>query len=721
MKMKIKSIYLAIATVVALVLPSCSSDEPGSGIEPNPTKYKLAGRVEKGPFVQGSTVSVQPLNGALSPVGSIFNGEITDNAGSFDIGQVELDYSFARLTASGYFFNEVSGSLSSGTITLNSIVDLANKTSVNVNLLTHLKAQRIQKLVGSGKSFTDADAQAQLEVLTQFGLQRFKDTDFSAATIADGSDGAGVIIAVSSLLLNNRSEAEFTEYLSVLSSQLANNGKFDDDIKAKIYSDSWSIKSSLDNIADNIISRYNELGRTVTVPDLRFFFDWNNDGIAGNETIENPQVSLSQTEVHFDKNGGTAEIIVTANLPLTLELPKDPNEPDNPSVIGPGDIFGDGFYANIGNPIHCETTYADGKLTIKVAKSERKNTQKAEIYLYDYMGQVQGNVTVTLDGDPTVKTTLSETGKKVVDETFKLFTKAISWSYYIERGYTGMYDFHGVKAPLSPSDSYNSKAYSSSYHAIATINQFISALNSNGEYLDALPYFQLLRAIIFTDMADKWGNIGYDYSRGDYVIPQATQREVLRYAELQLDEISYAFADTKAVGTINNPQAAFDMPKDVWRIAKANVYLQLEDYNSAASLLQIVIDGHRYSLNAGNDYTQSSSSILLFAVPNEVVNGHTLGFYTYSDVLLARAKCYLHSGDSANAKKLVNQVASAKGITVSDNVTTAIETLSKELYTPRYFAFQKRNSLGGYAEYQKLWPIPSQEIALSGWRQNPGY
>ena len=56
----------------------------------------------------------------------------------------------------------------------------------------------------------------------------------------------------------------------------------------------------------------------VSVPDLRYFFDWNNDGIAGNEIKDNVEVKLSQEEVSFGKDGGTATVTVTSNVPLSI-------------------------------------------------------------------------------------------------------------------------------------------------------------------------------------------------------------------------------------------------------------------------------------------------------------------------------------------------------------------------------------------------------------------
>ena len=53
-----------------------------------PGKYQLSGKVEKGPFVRGSSISVQPLDKTMTAIGTVFNGEIRDDAGSFDLGQI---------------------------------------------------------------------------------------------------------------------------------------------------------------------------------------------------------------------------------------------------------------------------------------------------------------------------------------------------------------------------------------------------------------------------------------------------------------------------------------------------------------------------------------------------------------------------------------------------------------------------------------------------------
>lgn len=238
---------------------------------PQSGKYQLSGKVEKGPFVRGSAISVQPLDKTMTAIGTVFNGEIRDDAGSFDLGQIELASQFVRIVTDGYYFNEVTGSLSTGQLHLIALADLSDRSTVNVNILTHLKSGRIQTLMKGGKNFAEADRQAQTELLTQFGLQAYESMAAESMSISAGTDGSGVLIAISSLVLNERSDAEVTQYLSVLSQDLADDGEFTDDNKRTIAHDRYHLQNNLENIAGNITARYHDLGQDVSVPDLRYF------------------------------------------------------------------------------------------------------------------------------------------------------------------------------------------------------------------------------------------------------------------------------------------------------------------------------------------------------------------------------------------------------------------------------------------------------------------
>ena len=189
---------------------SCSdskdvSDDPE---EITPTSHIVCGKVEKGPLVRGSQVDMRTLDKNRVPPGSSYTTTIENNTGDFNFGSLQVNSPYAKLTADGYFFNEVNGALSGGTIKLDAIVDLSDNSTVNVNVLTHLKSQRINYLVTNKKlGFKEANKQAQTELLTQFGLQQYGDKDASQFSIASGDAAAGVLIAVSSLILADRTEA----------------------------------------------------------------------------------------------------------------------------------------------------------------------------------------------------------------------------------------------------------------------------------------------------------------------------------------------------------------------------------------------------------------------------------------------------------------------------------------------------------------------------------
>ena len=247
------------------LLTACSDENNPDDGGFAPQLFNVTGKVEKGPFVSGSTITVQPMNADLQASGQMYASTIQDNAGNFSFGSKTFDTPYAELTANGYFFNEVEGSLSAGTLNLRALADLSDASTVNVNILTHLKYQRIANLMKEGQGFTEANRQSQEELMSAFGLQKYAGTDASRFSITAGNDEAGALIAVSSLLIVDRSEAELTEYLARLCQEFGKDGKFSDETLEEMKSDKARLTEKLSSIRENIISRYEELGTTVEV------------------------------------------------------------------------------------------------------------------------------------------------------------------------------------------------------------------------------------------------------------------------------------------------------------------------------------------------------------------------------------------------------------------------------------------------------------------------
>ena len=82
--------FLFFPTILALTLGlmiSCSDkDESSSSGTSSPVSlYAASGYVQKGPFIQGTTITVWELDSNLVQTGRSFTGTIDDNTGSFNI------------------------------------------------------------------------------------------------------------------------------------------------------------------------------------------------------------------------------------------------------------------------------------------------------------------------------------------------------------------------------------------------------------------------------------------------------------------------------------------------------------------------------------------------------------------------------------------------------------------------------------------------------------
>src|SRR5690606_10413926 len=116
----------------------------------------LEGHVEKGPFVRGSTLIVYELNDQFVPTGKSFKTEILDDKGSFNLKAIEISSKYVQITASGYYFDEITAQLSKSTISLNAIAEVNSEKTININVLTHLEEKRVRNLIKEGKEFTEA-------------------------------------------------------------------------------------------------------------------------------------------------------------------------------------------------------------------------------------------------------------------------------------------------------------------------------------------------------------------------------------------------------------------------------------------------------------------------------------------------------------------------------------------------------------------------------------
>ena len=364
--------------------------------------YNVTGKVEKGPFISGSSVTLDILNSRLRSTGKSYSSETTDNAGTFSIECKGADERYVELKANGYFFNEVQNTLSNGTLTLKALADLNNGSNVNINILTHIKSARTKNLVSSGIDFSSANKQAQKELLDAFGLSSAIKKDVTAISIADGTEEAAALIAVSSLILMERTEAELTEYLAAISSYFAECGTLSEEVKDSIESDKKELAKRLSDIASNITERYSSIGTPITVKELFSCIDWNNDGVAGNETLkENEKVIVNPSEIEIPNEGGSYTVHINSPITVYLESQvKNDSEEDDVVIFQPTIPNGSGTRSasKSNSLIKYDCELYDDILYINVDKLESSIDQKENIYLYDYKGDTVATIELKQKG-----------------------------------------------------------------------------------------------------------------------------------------------------------------------------------------------------------------------------------------------------------------------------------------------------------------------------------
>lgn len=725
-----------IIPCLLFVFFSCSDDK---GItEDLPQTFNVDGKVEKGPFVSGSEITLQPMDRNMNPLGSMFSTTISNNSGSFSFGSKELDAPFAQLTANGYFFNECNGELSKGTLSLRSIVNLNDASSVNVNILTHLKYQRIFNLVESGKSFDEANKQAQEELLTEFGLQRFSNKDASQYSIASGTDEAGALIAISSLLLVDRSEAQLTEYLSKLSEEFGKNGSFSSTSKQQFHSDRIKLAHELTDIASNIISRYDDLGIDVTVKDLLYFFDWDGDGIAGNEITDGDEmVTLEVNELNVPTEGGEYIIKINSPIPLTLTPEVYREEPEE-------QISTDYYYTILHEDYRDTVSYTkelnDLTLKIHIEPSTARRIDPVVIQIYNYMGYSVAALKIKQEGNPEGKI-FADNFLDILFGADSDLSKSVDLYQAMDSWYTKLTVNDGFKAPLNSDNSYISTLWGNFYATIARNNIIRKqltelSLSEQGvqEIVNEIDILQsplkTLNALSYYSMVTFWGDVPYITEPLDIGNMHVSRRNIDEIFKSLEEDLIIAFLELenkKNNFNVESEEQFIFFSNDVPRIVLAWIYMYQGNYMDARLLLQFVEQGGYYQLEKETNYSLNSSELIYgLKVENGLLNSSVVPVLTYSDVILSLAECELRLGNNGSAREYLNSISQVKNISVSSDILIGIKDARKQVCNINYLAFLQRNNLIeaeiGLEEYQHLFPIPLRELNLNpNMTQNPGY
>lgn len=240
----------------------------------------VTGVAQKGPFKFGSPLNLYELKKNLTPSGTVYKDEISSNKGDFVIPKVSLAYPYAKLEVRGLYRNEVTGEWSTDSMTLRALTDFSEKrTEVNINLLTHLEYDRALYLVqNKGYSVYAAKKQAAQEIMTAFEFATavtysedfaiFQNEGVSATTSA----GNATLLAISALVMGNRSDAEIQNTIDKFIDDIKTDGEWND-LQTKATMADWAYDFNYSTIKASVKS-----WNILDIPAYETYLDiyWNN-------------------------------------------------------------------------------------------------------------------------------------------------------------------------------------------------------------------------------------------------------------------------------------------------------------------------------------------------------------------------------------------------------------------------------------------------------------
>jgi hypothetical protein len=260
-----------ILIFISLAWVSCDSDPIDANqdveLQDTLTEYSLAGYVQKGPYINGTSITINELQKDLTQTGKNYSAQIIDNKGSFELNNIQFASSYVELKANGFYFNEVLNQISSAQLTLYALSNIKDKTTLNVNVLSYLEKGRIQYLVSTGYNFIEAKSLAQQEVLAIFGFDATSTLSSEELNItAEGNENAQ-LLAASVILQGYLSIAELSELLANISTDIREDGVLDNETLG-LQLINTAVKLNLDEIRNNIEARYETMGQQITVADF---------------------------------------------------------------------------------------------------------------------------------------------------------------------------------------------------------------------------------------------------------------------------------------------------------------------------------------------------------------------------------------------------------------------------------------------------------------------
>jgi hypothetical protein len=250
----------------------------------------LRGSVQKGPFVLGSTVTLAGIDATGASTGQVFSTQTTDDLGDFAVNFVYRGY--VDMQAQGYYYNELTGGLSSAPIVLRALYNVASggPQTAHLNMVTHLAHDRALRLMsGGGMTLEAAEAQAESELVAALGIggSGFTPSLLGVALDELGSndDANAYLFALSTVLMRAANmaagstgspDAQLTELVNTLAADLASGSPLPAALVARLRTAEHDL--DVDLVTDLFAMRLAALGSTAQPASLNRAVDSDGDG-----------------------------------------------------------------------------------------------------------------------------------------------------------------------------------------------------------------------------------------------------------------------------------------------------------------------------------------------------------------------------------------------------------------------------------------------------------
>jgi thrombospondin type 3 repeat protein len=331
---------LGRASLGALLLAACGDIDAGGTLAPaggegavSGQPFRLSGAVQKGPFIVGSSIRVANLDIDTNPTGSVFSTYTNDDQGRFAVEMTASDV--VSIEGDGYYYNEVTGSLSEGPITLRALYEVGagSPDDAFVNVVTHLTYDRARGLILGALSYDDARAQAEQELQSALGITLPGFVVGAAGAqlnlLGGDTDANAYLFAVSTLLTQaaqlespSAPDAALAELLNRLAFDLSASGSFAPARSARLALARAAIVTGM--VESAFAARY----PSAVVPDLDRILDQDGDGLVNAADncakVANALQEDRDLDGHGDACDGDTDGDGTADA--SDSLPNDPNE-----------------------------------------------------------------------------------------------------------------------------------------------------------------------------------------------------------------------------------------------------------------------------------------------------------------------------------------------------------------------------------------------------------